>query len=124
MLEERVGRVVGTERHAHRRDADLRLAIAPNERHDFFAQIRVENGLHVAAMKGMRGLVVEREAVDGIDAEEFYFAGVDEVAKRADHALTFELPLVTRGGGKAEQRRSPMPRAPHGQVTARARRST
>src|SRR5713226_3645476 len=108
MLEEGVGRVIRAERHAHGGDADLRLAIAPNERHDFFAQIRVEYGLHVAAMKGMRGLVVEREAVDGIDAEEFHFAGVDEIAERADHALAFEFPLVAGTRREAEQRRSPV----------------
>src|ERR1700687_1737893 len=55
-------------------------------------------------MKGMRGLVVERKAVDGIDAEEFHFAGVDEVGERADHALAFEFPLVAGAGGKADER--------------------
>src|SRR5258708_34567037 len=59
-------------------------------------------------MKGMRGLVVERKAVDGIDAEEFYFAGVDEIGERADHALVLEFPLIAGGGGEAEQRRSPV----------------
>src|SRR5258708_13354308 len=108
MLEERVRRVICAEGHAHRGDTDLRLAIAPDKGHDFFAQVRIEDGLHIAAMKGMRGLVVEGKAVDGIDAEEFYFAGVDEIGERADHALAFELPLIAGGGGEAEQRRSPL----------------
>src|SRR5258708_12830437 len=108
MLEERVRRVICAEGHAHRGDTDLRLAIAPDKGHDFFAQVRIEDGLHIAAMKGMRGLVVEGKAVDGIDAEEFYFAGVDEIGERADHALAFELPLIAGGGGEAEQRRFPV----------------
>src|SRR6266404_2664830 len=122
MLEERVGGVIRAEGHAHGRDGDLRLAIAPDEGHDFFAQIRIENGLHVAAMKGMRGLVVEGEAVDGIDAEEFHFAGVDEVAERANHALPLELPLVARGGGKADQGRSPVTVDDDAQFDPQARR--
>ena len=71
--------MIRAERHAHGGNGNVRLATAPDERHNFFAEVGIENGLHVAAMKGMRGLVVEREAVDGIDAEEFYFAGVDEI---------------------------------------------
>jgi len=60
-------------------DADLRLATAPDEGHDFFAKVGIEDRLDVATMKRVRRLVVEREAVDGVDAEEFYFAGVDEI---------------------------------------------
>src|SRR6266404_5142537 len=122
MLEERVSRVIRAERHAHGRNANLRLATAPDERHDFFAQVRIEDGLHVAAMKRMRGFVVERKSVDGIDAEEFQFAGVDEIGQRADHPLAFQLELVTRARRKAQQRRSPVAVDDYTQFDAQARR--
>src|SRR5712675_3565382 len=120
MLEERVGGVICAEGHAHGGDADLRLATAPDEGHDFFAKVGIEDGLHVAAMKRVRGLVVERKAVDGIDAEEFYFAGVDEIGEGADHALAFEFELVAGAGGETEQRRSPVTVDDHAEFDAEA----
>ena len=84
------------------------LAIVPDKGDDFLAQIGVEHGLHVAAMKRVRALVVEAVVVDGIDGEKFDAAGVDEVGERADHALIFEFPLVAGAGGKADQRLAPV----------------
>src|SRR5215475_389958 len=67
MFEERICGMIRAEGGAHRGNRYLRLAIAPNERHDFFAEIRIENGLYVTAMEGMRAFVVKAEPVDGID---------------------------------------------------------
>src|SRR5579872_7221436 len=52
----------------------------------------------------MGGLVVEAGAVDGVDAEDFDFAGFDEIGKRADHALIFEFPFVAGAGREADER--------------------
>src|SRR5579863_5604872 len=52
----------------------------------------------------MRALVVEARAVDRIHAEDFYLAGLDEVAQRADHSLILELPFVARARGETDQR--------------------
>src|SRR5713101_7347058 len=52
VLEEAVGGVVCAKGSAHRGDGNAwRLAIVPNERNNLFAQVRIENGLDVAAMK-------------------------------------------------------------------------
>jgi hypothetical protein len=59
-------------------------------------------------MKRMRVFVVKAEAIDGVDGEEFYSSGVNEIRKGPDHTLAFELHLVAGAGGKAEQRRAPM----------------
>ncbi len=85
-----------------------RLAIVPDERNDFFPQVGIKDGLHVTAVKRMRAFVIKAEAVDGIDAEEFYLAAFDEIGECADHALAFEFRLVTRAGGKTENRLSPV----------------
>ena len=67
--------MVRAERCAHRGDADpWSFAIVEDERHHFFAQVGIEDRLHVAAVKRMRAAIVKAEAVDGIDAEEFHFA--------------------------------------------------
>jgi hypothetical protein len=79
MLEERIRGMICAEGHAHGGDGGLRLAIAPDKGDELLAKVGIENGLDVAAMKGMRGLAVEREAVDGIDAEKFNAARVDEI---------------------------------------------
>src|SRR5690349_14922093 len=71
MFEERVCSVIGAEGSAHGGDGNLRLAVVPDKGNDFFAQVRIELRLNVAAMERMSGLVVEALAVDGIDAVEF-----------------------------------------------------
>src|SRR5260370_31489825 len=59
-------------------------------------------------MKGMRALVVEAEAVDGVDGVKLELAAVDEIGESTDHRLAFELPFVAGAGGKADQRRAPV----------------
>src|ERR1700716_1413624 len=59
MLEQGIGGMVRAERSAHGGDGHLRAAIVPDKRNDFFSQIGVKHGLHVAAMKRMRTLVVK-----------------------------------------------------------------
>ena len=108
MFEKRIRGVICTERCAHRGDGNLRLAIAPDERNHLFAQIGIENGLNVAAMEGMRALVVKAVAVDGIDGIELDAARVNKIGERADHSLAFEFPFVAGTGGKTENRRTPM----------------
>src|SRR5262249_25668570 len=108
MLKQRIRRMIPTERRAHRGDGHLRLAIAPDKRHDFFAKVRIEHGLHVAAMKGMRSLVVEAEPVDRVDGIKFDAPCVNEIAERADHSLAFEFPLVAGAGRETKNRRTPM----------------
>ena len=100
--------MIRAKRGAHRRDRDLRLAIAPDERDDFFAQIGIELRLDVAAMKGMRGLVVKALPVDGIDAIKFDAAGIDEIRERADQSLAFEFPFIAGAGRKTNDGRAPM----------------
>src|SRR6267142_359620 len=91
--------MVRAEGSAHRGDGDAwRLAVIPDKGNDFFAQIGVKNGLDVAAMKGMRALIVKAEAINGVNGEEFYPSGVNEIGKGPDHALAFELHLVAGGG--------------------------
>ena len=104
MFKERVGGVIGAEGSAHGGNGDAGLAVVPDEGDDFFAEVGIEDGLDVAAVEGMRGFVVEAEAVDGVNAEEFDTAGVDEFGEGADHGLVFEFPFVTGAGGKADER--------------------
>src|SRR5260370_42653295 len=109
MFEERICGVIGAERCAHGGNGDsLRLAVVPDEGDNFLAQVRIEHRLDVAAMKGMRALVVEAEAVDGVDGVKLELAAVDEIGESADHRLAFELPFVAGAGGKADQRRAPV----------------
>src|SRR3974377_950747 len=84
------------------------MAIVPNERDNFIAQVGVENRLHVTAVKGVRTFVVEAEAVDGIDAIKFDAPTIDEIRKGANHALAVAFPFIARAGGKAEERRAPV----------------
>jgi len=110
MLEEGVGRVVRAEGSAHRGDGNAgRLAIVPDEGHNFFTQVGIENGLHVAAVKRMRALVVKTVPVDRIHREEFDSSCVDEIPERADHALAFEFTLVAGAGRETQEWRAPMP---------------
>jgi hypothetical protein len=109
MFEERVGGVICAEGGAHGGDGDTRrLAIVPDERDDFFAEVGIKNGLNVAAMKGMGVLVVKTVAIDGVDGEKFESASVDKVGECANQALAFEFPFVAGAGGKTEQRRTPV----------------
>src|SRR5262249_50583789 len=109
VFEQRVRGVVSAERCSHRRDGDAwGLAIVPDEGNDFFTEVGIENRLHVAAMKRMRTVVVEAEAVDGIDGEEFDFSSINEVSERVHHALAFQLELVTGACRKTEKWRAPV----------------
>src|SRR6266850_1173186 len=115
--------MVRAEGSAHRGDGDAwRLAVIPDKGNDFFAQIGVKNGLDVAAMKGMRALVVKAEAINGVNGEEFYSSGVNEIGKGPDHALAFELHLVAGAGGKAQQRRAIVPIDDYTELEAEPRR--
>jgi hypothetical protein len=117
MLEQRVGRVIRAERCAHGGDSDpWALAIVPDERHDLFAKVGIENGLYITSMKWMRAFVIKAEAVDGIDAEEFDFAAFDEIGQRADHALTFQFRFVARASRETENRLPPMAVDKHAHV--------
>jgi hypothetical protein len=109
MLEERVGGMIRTKGSAHGGNGNAgALAIVPNEWNDLLAKVRIEDGLHVAAVKRMCALAIKAKAVDGIDAEEFYSAAVKEIAERANHALAFELAFVTGTGRKAKDGLSPV----------------
>src|SRR6267378_3707286 len=115
--------MVRAEGSAHRGDGDAgRLAIVPDKGNDFFAQIGVKNGLDVAAMKGMRAFIVKAEAINGVNGEEFYSSGVNEIREGPDHALAFELHLVAGAGGKAQQRRAVMAVDNHAELDAEPRR--
>src|SRR6266850_2401099 len=115
--------MVRAEGSAHRGDDDAgRLAVVPDEGNDFFAQIGVENGLDIAAMKGMRALIVKAETIDGVNGEEFYSSGVNEIREGPDHALAFELHLVSGTGGKTQQRRAVMAIDNHAELDAEPRR--
>src|SRR6266850_929460 len=115
--------MVRAEGSAHRGDGDAgRLAVVPDKGNDFFTQIGVENGLDVAAMKRMRALIIETEAIDGVNGEEFHSSGVNEIRQCADHALAFELHLVAGTGGKAQQRRTVMAIDDHAELDAEPRR--
>ena len=72
-------------------------------------------------MKGMRAAIVEAESVNGIDAEKFEFAGLDEVGDGVDEALVLELPLVAGAGGEADERRAPVTVDDDAHVQAEAR---
>jgi hypothetical protein len=100
--------MIGAEGSAHGGDSDSTAAVVPDKRHNFLAQIGVEDGLHVATMKRMRAFVVKAEAVDRVNAVKLDFAAVDEVGEGADHALAFEFEFVAGTGRKAENGRAPV----------------
>src|SRR6266404_268223 len=107
LLEERIGIVIGAEGSAHGGDGDARrLTIVPDERDDFFAKVRIEYGLHVAAMKWMSSFIVKAQAVDGIHTVDLQLAAIDEIGERADHGLAFQFPFVAGAGREADQRRA------------------
>ena len=95
MLEESVGRVIGTERCAQRGNPDARrLALGVDERENFVRHIGVVLRLHPAPMEGVRSLVCERIALHAVDAEDADSPLLDVRAEGANHALTFHLPFV------------------------------
>src|SRR5258708_31307267 len=123
MLEERIGGLICAEGSAHGGDGDgLGLAIGVDERHDLCGQVGIEHGLDVAAVKWVRGFVVEPVSVDRIDAIELDLAAVDKIGERADHALAFELPFIASAGGKSDERRSPMAKNDYAHLDAGPRR--
>src|SRR5204862_6064202 len=71
MLEESVGRVIGTERCTQRGNPDAwRLALGVDEREDLVRHIVVVLRLHPSPMEGVRALVLERIAVYAVVAED------------------------------------------------------
>ena len=107
MLEESVGRVIGTERCAQRGDPDARrLALGVDERENFIRHIGVVLRLHPAPMEGMRSLVLERIAVHAVDAEDADSPLLEVGAEGANHALTFHLPFVAAARREGEDGRA------------------
>jgi len=122
MLEQGVGGVIGAEGSAHGGNGDLRLAVIPDEGNDLFAEVGIENGLDIAAVKRVSAFVVKAEAVDGVDGIELDAASIDEIGEGADHALAFEFPFVASTGGKTQERRAPMAVGNDTEIEAEARR--
>src|SRR5271169_1092398 len=122
MLEQRVSRVISAKGGAHCGDGHMGLAIIPDEGDDFLAKIGIKNGLNIAAMERMHTLVVEAEAIDGIDGVKLDAAGINEIRKSTDHALALELPLVAGTGRKTEERRPPVSINDNAKFEAQARR--
>src|SRR4030095_9527292 len=103
MLEESVGRVIGTERCAQSGDPDAgRLALGIDERENLVCNIGIVLGLHPAPMEWVRSLVIKRIALHAVDAENSDAPLLDVRAKGADHALTFLLELVAHAGREGE----------------------
>jgi len=95
MLEERVGRLIGTERCAERGDPYAwRLALGVDERQNLLCHIGVVLRLHPAPMEGMCAFVCERIALHAIDAEDSDSPLLDVRAEGANHALAFHLPFI------------------------------
>ena len=93
----------------------------PDEGNNFFTQVGIEDGLYVAAVKGVSTFVVKAETVDGIDGIELDTAGINEIGEGADHALALKLEFITRTGGETEERRAPMSVGNDAKVQAEAR---
>src|SRR5215469_6302578 len=121
MFKESVCGVISAKGRTHGGNGDARLATVPDERNHFLAEVGIENGLNVTAMEGMSGFVVEAEPVDGIDAEKFHAAGVDEIGEGAHHALAFKFPFISGAGRKAHEWRPPVPVDDDAQFDAEAR---
>src|ERR1041385_4263545 len=103
MLEESVGRVIGTKRCAQRGNPDARrLALGIDERENFVRHISVVLRLHPASMEGVRSLVCERIALHAVDAEDSDASLVDVGSESANHALAFLLPFVAHAGREGE----------------------
>jgi hypothetical protein len=121
VAEQRIGSVVGAEGSTHGGDSNARLAIVKDKRDDFLREISIEDRLNVATVEGMRAFVVEAEAVDGIDCVELDATSVDEFGERADHALSFEFPLVTGAGRKTEDGGAVVPIDDDAEIESEAR---
>ncbi len=98
------------------------MAIIPNERNDFFAEVGIENRLDVAAVKGVSGFVVKAETVDGIDGIKFNATCIDEIGEGANHALALEFKFIASTGGKTEERWAPMSVSDDTEIQAKAGR--
>src|SRR4029077_5171384 len=107
MLEESVGRVIGTERRTQRGNPDARsLALGVDKRENFVSHIGVVLRLHPAPMEGVRSLVCEGIALHAVDAEDSDAPLLQVRAEGANHALTFLLPLVAAAGRESEDGRT------------------
>src|SRR6266566_829240 len=103
MFEERVGRMISTERCAERTYPDAgRLAHGVDERENLVRHIGVVLRLHPAAMERVRSLVCERIALHAVDAENSDSPLVEVRAEGANHALTFLLPLFAHARREGE----------------------
>ena len=103
VFEEGVGRVEGSERCAISGDRDAgRLALGVDEGEDFAGNVVVVLRLEPAAMERVRVLVIERIALNSVDAEDPDSSRVEIGAEGADHSLTFLLVLVAHAGRKSE----------------------
>jgi hypothetical protein len=103
MFEESVGRVIGTERCAQRRNPDARrLALGVDERDNLVCHIGVVLRLHPAPMKRMRSLVIKRVALNSVYAENPDSPLLQVRAEGANHALTFHLPFVAAARRKRQ----------------------
>src|SRR4029077_15634094 len=104
MLEKGVGRVISTERCAVGGNWDAgRLALGVDEGEDFARDVVVVLRLQPAAMKRMRALVIERLALDSVDAENPDSSLVEVWAQGTDHSLAFLLLLVAHAGGEGAE---------------------
>jgi hypothetical protein len=107
MFEEGVGGMIGAERCAVSGDRDAgRLALGVDEGKHFAGDVIVVLRLQPAAMERMRAFVVERIALDSVDAEDADSTLIDVGDEGANHALTFLLPLVAHAGRKSEDGRT------------------
>ena len=103
MFEERVGRVIGTERCAQRGNSDAGcLALRVDERKNFVRHIGVVLRLHPAPMERVRAFVCERIALHAIDAEDSDSPLLDVRGEGANHALAFHFPFVATAGREGE----------------------
>src|SRR6266481_8515454 len=103
MLEESVGRMIGTERCAQRGNPYAwRLALGVDERENLVRHIGVVLRLHPAPMEGVRSLVCERIALHSVDAEDSDSPLLQVGAEGANHALAFHLPFVAAARREGE----------------------
>ena len=104
MLEEGVGRVIGTERRSQRGNRDARrLALGVNEWENFVRHIGVVLRLHPTPMEGVRSLVLERIVVHAVNGEDSDSPLFQVRAEGADHTLTFLLPFVAAARREREE---------------------
>jgi hypothetical protein len=103
MLEEGVSRVIGAERGAIGSDRDARrLALGVDKRENFARHVVVVLRLEPAAMEGVCSFVIERIALDSVDAKNPDPPLVEVRAKGADHALAFLLMFVAAARREGE----------------------